>query len=47
VIHLFLKLAGSVDEAVSFVFAQLIEQVTGIRVYDKRYPDYASQDKRM
>jgi hypothetical protein len=40
---LFLKLAGKVDEAANFVFVQLIEQEPGI--YDKRHPDYASQNK--
>jgi hypothetical protein len=31
------------DEAAYFVFVQLTEQGPGI--YDKRYPDYARQDK--
>jgi hypothetical protein len=43
VIRLFLKTARKVDEAGNFVFVQLIEQEPGI--YDKRYPDYARQDK--
>ena len=36
-------MARKVDEAVNFVFVQLIEQEPGI--YDKRHPDYARCDK--
>jgi hypothetical protein len=32
-----------VDEAANFIFVQLSEQEPGI--YDKRYPEYARQDK--
>jgi hypothetical protein len=35
--------ARKVDEAVNFVFVQLIEQEPGI--YEKRHPDYARRDK--
>jgi hypothetical protein len=42
-IDLLLKMAQNVEEAANFVFVQLIEQAPGI--YDKRYPDYARQDK--
>jgi hypothetical protein len=45
VIHLFVKVARSVDEAANFVFVQLTEQETGIYVYDKRHSDYARRDK--
>jgi hypothetical protein len=43
VIHLFLLIAGKVDEAANFVFVQLIEQKPGI--YYKRHADCARQDK--
>jgi inosine/xanthosine triphosphate pyrophosphatase family protein len=36
-------MARKVDDAANFVFVQLIEQEPGI--YDKRYQDYARQDK--
>jgi hypothetical protein len=36
-------MARKVDEAASFVFVQLIEQVLGI--YDRRHPDYDRQVK--
>jgi hypothetical protein len=36
-------MAHKADEAVIFVFAQSIEQQSGI--HDKRHPDYAWQDK--
>jgi hypothetical protein len=38
-------MARKVDEAANFVFVQLIEQVP--RIYDKRHPDYARQDKQI
>jgi hypothetical protein len=37
-IQMFLKKAREVDEAVNFVFVQLIERESGI--YDKRHPNY-------
>jgi hypothetical protein len=36
-------MARRVDEAVNFVFVQLIEQEPGM--YDKRHSDYARQDQ--
>jgi hypothetical protein len=36
-------MARKFDEASNFVFVQLIEQEP--RIYDKRHPDYARQDK--
>jgi hypothetical protein len=43
VIHLFLKMARKVNEAVNLVFVQLTEQKPGI--YDKYHADYDRQDK--
>jgi hypothetical protein len=43
VIHLSLLIAREVDEALNFVFVQLIEQEPGI--YDNCQADYARQDK--
>jgi hypothetical protein len=41
-----IKVARKVDEAVNFVFVQLLEQVPGIYdKRDKRHPDYARRDK--
>jgi hypothetical protein len=42
-IHLLLKMARKVDEAVNFVFVQLTEQEPG--VYDKCHADYTRSDK--
>jgi hypothetical protein len=38
-------MARKVDEAVNFVFVQLIEQDPG--TYDKHHPDYARRDKKI
>jgi hypothetical protein len=42
-IHLYLKMARTVDEVANYVFVQLIEQEPG--VYEKRHTGYARRDK--